>query len=180
MRVDKDQAALLYLQTSVLQPNEKVAWKGRPNPFTGASIGTFKSLFGVFFFGFAVFWTVGASQAGAFALFGIPFLLVGAWMVSAPLRNYLHARRTYYAITDKRVLILTVGSSHTVNSIVPEQITDFERTDRGDGSGNIKLRTTVSQTRRGSSSSVEFTDGLWGVADVKGAADAITALRTSA
>jgi hypothetical protein len=153
-------------------------WKGRPNPKKSAAVGLFQFFFGIFFFGFAIVWTVLASGAGLFALFGLPFLAVGAWMVSGPMRNYIRASRSYYAITDKRVVILTAGNNYKVISIAPGEITDYERTDKGDGSGSIRLRKTISESSEGTSSSVEFADGLWGIADVKGAADAIAALQT--
>ena len=173
----RDHKALDYVQHSVLLPDETIVWKGRPDPLKSASVGALKALFGLFFFGFAVFWTVMASQGGLFALFGIPFVAVGAWMVSGPARDYLRAGKSYYAVTDRRVLIVTAGGSYKVNAIVAGDITDYERTDKGDGTGSIRLRKTVSETRKGTNVSVEFTDGLWGIADVKGAAEALAALR---
>ncbi len=191
---ERDQKVLHYVQNSVLQPREKLVWKGRPNPLAAASVGLGLFFFGIFFFGFAIFWTAGASAAawavraadgqvfplfaGVFPLFGVPFLAVGAWMVSGPVRNYLRAARSYYAITDKRILIITAGRGYTVRTIFADKINDYERTDNGDGSGSIRLKKTIINSGRGTRSSVVFADGLWGIADVKGAADAITALQT--
>ena len=57
--------------------------------------------FGLFFLGFALFWTVSASMAGGFfGLFGLPFIAVGLYLVFG--RN-LVGKRTYYVITNKRV-----------------------------------------------------------------------------
>ena len=104
---------LNYINQYVLQKDEKIVWKGRPTPSRCASVGLFQSFFGIFFFGFAIVWTVMASkaeEAGFFPLFGIPFMAVGAWMVSGPLRHYRWGKRTYYAITNNRILIVTTGS----------------------------------------------------------------------
>ena len=193
MNRERDQNVLQYVQNSVLQPREKLVWKGRPNPKKAASVGLGLFFFGIFFFGFAIFWTAGASAAawavtsaeghafplfaGFFPLFGLPFLAVGAWMVSGPVRNYLRAARSYYAITDKRVLIITAGRNYKVNAVFADQINDYERADKGDGSGSIRLKKTIINSGRGTRSSVGFADGLWGIADVKGAADAIIALQ---
>lgn len=57
--------------------------------------------FGIFFLGFAVFWTVSASMAGGFfGLFGLPFIAVGIYLVLG--KNIL-GKKTYYVITNKRI-----------------------------------------------------------------------------
>ncbi|MBK17566.1 MAG: hypothetical protein CMM52_01825 [Rhodospirillaceae bacterium] len=173
-----DDQAFYYLKESVLAEGEEIQWTGRPAAGAAVAKGISNFLFGIFFFGFAVFWTVGASQGGLFALFGIPFMAVGAWMISAPVRTYIKANKSYYAVTNKRVIILTVGRSYTCVSIAPNEISDYERTDKPNGTGNTRLRKTIIHGRNGIQTSIDFTDGLWGVSDTKGAADAITALRT--
>lgn len=180
MRVDRDKVALDYVQNAILQPNENIVWKGRPNPLTCAAIGLFEFLFGVLFLAAAFFIMVKASEsgAGAFLLFHVLPIAFGAWMVSTPARNYLRACQSYYAITNKRVLIITAGNTCKVNSIVAGEISDYERTDKSDSSGSIRLRKTM-RWNKGTQSSASFADGLWGITDVKGAADAIAALSTT-
>lgn len=171
--------ALQYLETQVLLPGEKIVWKGRPDAKESAKVGLFKFFFGIFFFGFSIFWMYMAMDMGGgfFALFGIPFVAVGFWLVSGPARNYLKSARTYYAITDKRVIILTRGSGYSITTITPEEMTSFQRTDLAPGFGNIRLKVTVHHGENGTSTTTEFGDGLWGIQDVKGAADAVGKLR---
>lgn len=187
----RDQQVLDYVENSLLRTDEILVWKGRPDPmaYIRKPATLVQVPFGLFFFGFAVFWTIGASQGSTvFGLFGVPFMAVGLWIASKPLRTYRRAARTYYAVTDQRILIVSAGRSYTVNTIHPGDIVDYERTDRPDGTGSIRLRTTERRYRRTRSrfrgtrtmNTVAFTDGLWGIADVKGAADAVAALQAKA
>ena len=178
-RQNRDHEALQYLESQVLLPGEKVMWKGRPDAIESAKVGLFKFFFGIFFFGFSLFWMYMAASMGGgfFALFGLPFAAIGFWMVSGPARNYLRSAKTYYAVTDQRVIILTRGSGYSINAIVPAQMTAYQRIDKGGGFGNIRLKTTVHRGENGTSTTTEYTDGFWGISDIKGAADAIGKLR---
>ena len=65
---------------AVLLPGERVIWTGSPDLrrlFTAADAVVWP--FSVLGGGFAVFWFVGALSAGglAFALFGVPYVLLG-------------------------------------------------------------------------------------------------------
>ncbi len=178
---NRDSESLNYLESQVLLPGEKVVWKGRPDGTASAKVGIFQFFFGIFFFAFSVFWMYMAfsMDGGLFALFGIPFVAIGFWMVSSPVRQYLHAGKTYYAITDKRVIILTrKGEGYIVNPITAEEMADYQRIDAGNGTGSIRLKTTVRRNSEGTSTTTEVTDGLWGIHDVRGAAEAIAKLRT--
>ena len=178
-RQNRDIEALHYLETQVLLPGEKIVWKGRPDARESAKVGLFRFFFGIFFFSFSLFWMYMATSmdGGLFALFGLPFVAVGFWLVSGPARNYLKSARTYYAITNQRVITLIRGKGYAINAITPDQMTDYKRTDQTAGFGSIRLKTTVHQDRNGNSATTEYTDGLWGIQDIKGAADAISKLR---
>ena len=72
-------------------------------------------LFGIPFTAFAFFWIAVAGAFrfpgvpgpfGLFALFGIPFVIVGLGLLMSPFWMYLKARRTAYAITDRRALVI--------------------------------------------------------------------------
>lgn len=180
MPADIDKRAIEYVENAVLMEDEKILWRGRPDPARSAAVDLKNGLFGIFFFVFAIFWMASTSQAGApFTLFSLPFLAVGAWMVSKPARTFWRAGRTYYAITDERVLIATIGRTNKLDVVFPVQIRNYERTDKSDGTGSIKLRTTISSDRGRDTTSTEFSDGLWGITDVKGAADAIAQLQAA-
>ena len=110
-----------------LDPGEGVLWTGAPDPGRLAISSIPAMVFGVPFTGFAIFWismaystTAGASRPAGplalFPLFGLPFLLVGLGMLTAPLWAYLAAGRTVYAVTNRRVLILSRLLSTSVKS----------------------------------------------------------------
>ena len=108
-----------------IMSNETILWTGRPN----LSIHLNKSdifliPFSIFWFGFAIFWIMGASHAaGAFGLFGIPFVLVGFYITFG--RFVLKARkksRTGYAITNIRVLAVTLNANGDRKSLASADI----------------------------------------------------------
>lgn len=91
-----------------LHPDETLLWVGqpyltrkfRPNPLT--------LIFMLFWFGFALVWTVMATAIGGFfGIFGIPFLLIGGYMLymlTAGQKKQFQG--TIYAVTDRRAIIL--------------------------------------------------------------------------
>ncbi len=93
-----------------LDSDEKLLWQGAPATglrFTGA--GAVLSFFGIFFLGFALFWIgMAASMSGdvLFPLFGVPFVLVGLWLVVGHWFFDAYMRKkTRYALTSRRALI---------------------------------------------------------------------------
>jgi hypothetical protein len=121
--------------TSRLARGEKLIWSDRPRPKLLAQRElNFGFFVGIFFFGFALFWMSMASQAGAFALFGIPFVAVGLWIVSGPLRAYYRAANLVFALTDRRALIV---SRNEVKSYPLEQIDFVDTKSFADGSGHV-------------------------------------------
>jgi len=97
-----------------LDPDEKLLWQGAPA--TGLKLtgkGIFLSLFGLFFLGFSVVWVTMASmmQTGMafdyiFPLFGLPFVLVGLWLVVGHwFFDAYKRKRARYALTTKRAII---------------------------------------------------------------------------
>jgi len=94
-----------------LRPDESVLWWGKPSPYyllTGADF--FQIPFSFAWGGFAFFWMYQAINMEAppfFALFGLPFVVMGAYMIVGRfIHQYLLRLNTYYAITDERVIIL--------------------------------------------------------------------------
>ena len=100
-----------------LRPNETLVWAGRPDPasrFTAADVWLVP--FSVLWFGFAIFWCVAASiQGGAFGLFGVPFVILGAYMAIG--RFVYKARRhrvTRYGLTERRAIVVLPRETHDV------------------------------------------------------------------
>lgn len=90
-----------------LMQGEDILWQGESQKGGGmkASGGGISKLFAVFWLAFSIFWTVGATLSGGpFGLMGIPFILVGVFI----LKN--GGGKKYYAITNRRVLTLANGT----------------------------------------------------------------------
>lgn len=136
-----------------LETGERVEWAGMPVPrfFTGHSIAAF--LFAIPWTSFALFWTVGAAEATAdscgprgfefFPLFGIPFILVGVFLLLSPLWTYQKARRTAYVITDRRALTFDGGWSTTIRSFRPDELRNLSRKERRAGRGDVVITRRV-------------------------------------
>ncbi len=84
---------------------ESLLWQGESQKGGGAKAnvgGSFMKFFAVFWLSFAIFWTVSAAvTGGVFGLFGVPFILIGIFLLMG------NGGKKYYAITDRRVLTLT-------------------------------------------------------------------------
>jgi hypothetical protein len=128
---------------------ERVLWTGRP--LGGLRFGNrnpFEALLGIFFFGFAVLWIYGASGAMKsgnpegifFPLFGIPFLLIGAYVAFG--RYFLEAYvRKYveYAVTDQRVIIRSGIFSRSTQSIDYRKQPTINLTEKSNKTGTIRF-----------------------------------------
>jgi len=95
-----------------LQPGEQVLWTGRPDPrvwLTSADV--FAVPFSVIFLSFAVIWERQATSVGAphaFGLVGYLFIAVGCYLLAGrPVVAWSARRRTRYAVTDRRALMIT-------------------------------------------------------------------------
>jgi hypothetical protein len=100
---------------------------------------------------FAVFWIVATwivhariqRFAGLFAvlpLAGFPFLIFGLIMAASPIWTARSARRTWYALTDQRAIVLrerSFGRGISVQSYEPNRLTAMERDEASDGSGDL-------------------------------------------
>ncbi len=166
-----------------LQPGETVRWIGTPS-FT-AMLGTqlfqivlavawtclcfpflLKTLNEPFLehIGWNLFWLIGL-------ILGIA---VGLRMLGNSVWNSLAAWRTAYAVTDRRILIVSDLGWRHVLAVVPSAINTIERSERPDGRGSITFRReTVDTGDEPTTTTVSFV----GVRDVRNAAREIEKLR---
>ncbi|MCB0320037.1 MAG: PH domain-containing protein [Bdellovibrionales bacterium] len=106
--------------------------------------------FSIFWCGFAIFWMVGASGAlwasegettpinYIFPLFGLPFVLVGLYMVFGRfLVDKAQREKTTYGVSSERVIIKSGLFSSTVKSLNLRTLSDITLKERKDGSGTI-------------------------------------------
>jgi Bacterial PH domain len=125
-----------------LAPGEQIIWSGQPRQgLVLRGSDAFAIPFALFFFGFSVFWMHGAAKSGAplpFVMFGIPFVLVGAYLVFG--RFFVEAKqraRTFYAVTPNRVIICSGIFSKAIKSLPLKTLQDLSLSERSDGAGTI-------------------------------------------
>ncbi len=135
------------------EAGEQLLWVGQPDPIRAVRGEWGAFLFAIPWTAFALFWEAMAAGMGFspqtgtpkpvawfFVLFGLPFVGIGFAMLAAPFVAMAKARQVVYAVTDRRVLFLqTTGKGRESRSVVPRYIGDLQRTERGDGSGNLVI-----------------------------------------
>jgi hypothetical protein len=192
--VTSDAGEAEFTLRSELEEKEKLLWSARPRSHSGILPALPIVLFGIPWTLFSLFWTAAASgildgflpgqgarfagegpiQVGriVFSVFGLPFILVGLFMLTAPFWQLRRLKHTVYGITDRRAIIITPSfrGSRTVESFYRGEIGRLIRHELRDGSGNLDFevgamisspggqRTSISEPKR---------TGFHGVARVK-------------
>lgn len=161
---------------------ERIVWTGRPGagraflatlpiwlfaiPWTVFSVGwTGFALFAGLLSGKPPPSTAQSMMAVVFPLFGLPFVLIGIYMLAMPLRAWLGARNTVHVLGDRRFATVTVGRKLKVKSFMTSAITHTERTERRDGSGTLKV--VFGNKRDSEGDKVEEAEVLYGIRDVR-------------
>lgn len=121
---------------------EHLLWSGQPKRGLRLRVtDVFFIPFSLLWTAFAVFWENGVISSGApffFMLWGIPFLCIGAYMtvgrffVDAALRA-----KTWYGVTNERVLIIGGLFNRTVKSLAIRSLLEIGLEQHRDGSGTI-------------------------------------------
>ena len=180
-----NQSNLFDVVKPQLRNDETPLWVERPKPMARAKSKMLIFLFGILFFGFAVFWTTMVTSfisgddllSTFFPLFGVPFLVIGACMLLAPVWSYVEAKKwLFYAITDQRLMIIRSFPIRKIESWEPADITRLERTSKSDNSGNVIFAEEIRQGQNGRSTKPR---GFYGVPDAKRVEEAIAKLRNS-
>ena len=125
-----------------LVPGEHLLWSSMPvQGLRFRTADLFFAPFSLMWAGFAFFWEYSAfTHEGPwfFVLWGIPFVLVGLYMTVG--RFFVESamrRRTFYAVTDQRVIILGGVFNRRVKSVVLESLREITLEERADHSGTI-------------------------------------------
>lgn len=118
-----------------LKPGESLRWCAEPNPARHALKGIPHVLFSMLIAAPAAVWVYFSS--GAIKIIGILFLVVGLGIMTIPFWKYKLARKTVYAITGKRAIIIEDFGGIKISSFGPEKLGQLEVKQRKDGSGDI-------------------------------------------
>jgi len=127
---------------SKLSGGEHLLWFGRPRQgFFFRKSDALMIPFSLMWGGFAVFWNVGVWASGApvfFSLWGLPFLLVGFYMIFGRfIVDILQRRKTYYGVTNERIIIISGLLNQKTKSIDLKGLTEITFEERSNGLGTI-------------------------------------------
>ena len=137
-----------------LTPDERIHWVGKPDPSViFASSDLFAIPFSLMWGGFAIFWEYNAISIPSkmhtggnpgsyfgyiFPLWGIPFVGMGLYMIFG--RFFYKAwkkTKTTYAVTNKRVIVVTQGFSQQVQAQFLDQIPQISKSTGSNGVGSL-------------------------------------------
>lgn len=178
--------SLQRLVDAELESGERVTWAEQPIPRRLARATLPVVLFGIPWTAFALFWMAMASEGVArsngsglfdlFPLFGLPFVLIGFGMLSAPWWAALGAKGTAYVLTDRRAIVIESApwKGVSVRSFAPEKLGDLQRTQQPDGSGDLVFTQDSRRSAKGRDYTVDV--GFLAIPDVKAAEERVRAL----
>ena len=130
--------------TRELASGERLLWSGQPRRgvrLTAAD--AFLIPFSLLWGGFAIFWEYSVFQSNTpffFRLWGIPFVLMGLYLILG--RFFVDASRrsrTYYGLTDLRVLIIGGSRLRSVTSLELGKLAQLGISEHSDRSGTISF-----------------------------------------
>jgi len=161
-----------HMFSAELRPSEKLLWSGRPRQgvfLTQKDAGMIP--FSLMWGGFSFFWEYKAISSGAplFSdLWGVPFVLLGLYMIvgrffyEAMLRS-----RTFYGLTNERIIIISGLSSRTVKSLQVQTLTDVTLSEEASGTGTVTFGPNMSYSGRGSGASRSPQPSFESIADAR-------------
>ncbi len=166
--------------------DETLLWTGKPvKPIKLLPGEKFNIIFGIFWTAFAIFWMVLAFWTTKrfdeqdlwimkiFPFFGVPFLLVGIYLIFlSPLRIMSKRKNLEYALTNKRILIFNNGKTQTLNAFEYSDIQNVNFGCDADGIGavtffNTKAGMSTIVNGHSSHSNVRTICGLYNIENVK-------------
>ncbi len=143
--------ALAQIQPELLA-GETLLWSGQPlRKIIFHQRDLFAIPFSLLWGGFAIFWEWGVtgqfSNSGNshpaptfFTLWGIPFVIMGQYLIWG---RFLYTAwkkgRTYYAVTNKRVIVVSIGFSRKLIDGYLRNLDSASLTLRSDGIGTIEF-----------------------------------------
>lgn len=162
-----------------LVAGERILWSAQPRA------SRLKAGFGIWAFAipwtvFALFWETMAFLPWAaethtpdnirltfgivMPIFGLPFVLIGFWMLWKPIAAMRKAKSTAYALTDRRLIRLVEGKKREAATVMLDQIGPFDRSEGADGWGHLRVQTHSHVDSEGDRTTERFE--ILGVPDV--------------
>jgi len=123
--------------------DERLLWSGMPRQGLCFRSSDWLAVpFSLMWGGFAIFWEYSVSTAQKapvfMALWGIPFVLIGLYMIVGRFFGDAFMRsRTYYGVTDQRVIIIDGLFNRQVKSLPLPTLSDISLSERSNRSGTI-------------------------------------------
>ena len=129
---------------SELRRDERLLWSGQPpRGVRLCAADAFLIPFSIMWGGFAIFWETSVISGGApffFMLWGIPFVLVGLYLMFGRfLVDAWQRSRTFYALTNDRIIIVSGIFSRNTRSLNVRTLSDVTLNKRGNGNGTISF-----------------------------------------
>jgi hypothetical protein len=125
-----------------LNPDERIIWSGQPQQgVIFRPSDAFMIPFSLLWGGFAIFWESLVVSGGApffFMLWGIPFVLVGLYMIIG--RFFLDSKqrsKTFYALTNERVIIISGVINQNVKTLDIKKLLEINISTNSSGKGTI-------------------------------------------
>ncbi|MER3328065.1 MAG: hypothetical protein RIF34_00700 [Candidatus Kapaibacterium sp.] len=134
-----------------IQGDERLLWADKPA--TGIkfrSTDIFIFLFSVLWLSFSLFWTYMAMDANIFfAMFGIPFILVGIHLLFGRfIFDALSRKNTVYGLTNKRIIQKSGLFKVHYKSVFLDSLPSLSYTEKPDGSGDISFGQTINSFKK--------------------------------
>lgn len=134
--------ASLEVVQSELTRDERLIWSGQPvSGIRFQPEDLFMIPFSIMWAGFAFFWETTVLLTDApffFKLWGIPFVLVGLYTLFGRfVIDSIQRKRTYYALTSRRVVIITTWPGKNIQSLMLHTLPDITLSTGRGGRGTI-------------------------------------------
>lgn len=134
-----------------LDSSERLLWSGTPKQgLTFKGSDAFMIPFSLLWGGFAIFWeymalTMAPKAQNApdgfallFPLFGIPFVVIGLYMIFGRfVYDSMKRKKTFYGLTDQRAIIVSGVFRKNVKSLNLKTMSDVSLSEKANGHGSI-------------------------------------------
>jgi len=151
-----------------LVPGERLIWAAHPSGLALAKRRALWSLFGAVI-AIANFYLAFGRRGGAASVVAVffdwPFVVAGTVLVFWPIWEFLRAKTTTYAISDRRLLISKHGLSRIIKSYTASEIQEIDRDDLGGGTGDVNFRSDIYRLSDGKRHKSQI--GLFGVREAE-------------